>query len=156
MRGAVACFLKINDIQRHSSYTGMLRRRSDPRPRERSCLVCVTLGGRVTPSPAPRRLTVCGIAGCVGHASVHCDSGPLCLGVRRACALCVSQQQLVVVHVNGVFHPSRRGDNKQLANEPQSLGPSTLQRAMLRHRLGSTIFRGRCSRERARAMPTRC
>ena len=29
----------------------------------------VTLGGRVTPSPAPRRLTACVIAGCVGHAS---------------------------------------------------------------------------------------
>ena len=40
----------------------------------------VTLGGRVTPSPAPRRLTACVIAGCVGHASVHCDCGPRAWG----------------------------------------------------------------------------
>ena len=40
----------------------------------------VTLGGRVIPSPAIRRLTACVIAGCVGHASVHCDSGPRAWG----------------------------------------------------------------------------
>jgi len=41
----------------------------------------VTLGGRVTPSaPPPAALTACVIAGCVGHASVHCDSGPRAWG----------------------------------------------------------------------------
>ena len=53
------------------------------------------IGGRVTPPPVTRRLTACVIAGCVGHASVHCDSGPRAWGSgeRARCALCVSQQQ---------------------------------------------------------------
>ena len=45
------------------------------------------IGGRVSPSPARRRLTACVIAGCVGHASVHCDCGPRAWGsgVRARC-----------------------------------------------------------------------
>jgi hypothetical protein len=40
----------------------------------------------------PRRLTACVIAGCVGHASVHCDSGPRAWGSGDH-ARCVEQQQ---------------------------------------------------------------
>jgi hypothetical protein len=53
------------------------------------------MGGRVigegSPSPARRRLTACVIAGCVGHASVHCDSGPRAWGSGER-ARCVTTQ----------------------------------------------------------------
>ena len=52
------------------------------------------VGGRVIPSPAIRRVTACVIAGCVGHASVHCDCGPRAWGPgERARARCVFHRQ---------------------------------------------------------------
>ena len=74
------------------------------------------VGGRVIPSPAIRRLTACVIAGCVGHASVHCDSGPRAWGPgerARARARCV-------------FHSSSRHFTRRLKEaSPKSRYSST-------------------------------
>ncbi len=43
---------------------------------------------------APRRLTACVIAGCVGHASVHCDSGPVLGGPESARVVCFTAAAL--------------------------------------------------------------
>ena len=56
-------------------------------------------GFSTSPSPARRRLTVCVIAGCVGHASVHCDSGPRAWGSgERARCVFTGAAAPVLVH----------------------------------------------------------
>ena len=63
-------------------------------------------------SPKPRRLTA-GVntssvrTGCVGHTSVHSDSGPCAWG-SGVCARCVEQQQLVRVVLNSSSRPHLR------------------------------------------------
>ncbi len=71
----------------------------------------VTLGGRVSPSPARRRLTACVIAGCVGHASVHCDSGPRAWGSgeRARCVFHSSSWAPLVEHLQSTWHSSSLG-----------------------------------------------
>ena len=54
--------------------------------------------GKGIPSPAIRRLTACVIAGCVGHASVHCDSGPRAWGPgERARDVCFTGSGLNII-----------------------------------------------------------
>ena len=58
--------------------------------------------------PLPPRLPKCRLTayvttGCVGHTSVHSDSGSVCLGVRRVCARVVlnSNRKLLCLGVGG-------------------------------------------------------